>query len=60
MAKQSKPKSTPEKPPTEKLKKMKIRVNEFGQIIKDFDTEEINAFLDEHVKDKKFETNDEL
>ena len=43
----------PPKPSEEDLKKMNIRVNEFGQIIKDYDVDDINAFLDENVQDKK-------
>jgi hypothetical protein len=46
------PKESP-KPSEEDLKKMNIRVNEFGQIIKDYDVDEINAFLNEKVQDKK-------
>ena len=43
----------PPKPSEEDLKKMNIRVNEFGQIIKDYDVDDINAFLNEKVQDKK-------
>lgn len=41
------------KPSEEDLKKMNIRVNEFGQIVKDYDVDDINAFLNEKVQDKK-------
>jgi len=47
----------PPKPSEEDLKKMNIRVNEFGQIIRDYDVDDINAFLNEKVQDKKL--NDE-
>lgn len=30
-----------------------IQVNEFGQIVKNFDIDKINSFLNEHVPDKK-------
>lgn len=32
---------------------MDIRVNEMGEIIKDYDIDDINTFLDKNVKDKK-------
>ncbi len=35
------------------LKEMDIRINEFGEIVRDYKVEEINAFLNEKVKDKK-------
>lgn len=56
MAKQPKPKSEnqQEKTPAEKLKKMRISVNEFGEIVKEYDVDEINQFLNENLQDKKF------
>ena len=36
------------------LKKVSLHVNEFGEIVRDIKTEQINAFLDENVPDKKF------
>lgn len=36
------------------LKDVRITVNEFGEIVRDFDIEDINKFLDENVPDKKF------
>lgn len=36
------------------LKKISLKVNEFGEIVRDVKTERINAFLDENVSDKKF------
>lgn len=35
------------------IKDMDIRVNEFGEIVRDYKVEDINAFLNEKVKDKK-------
>lgn len=58
MAKSTKtqPKDKQAKPKVhEKLADMSIRVNEFGEIIKDYNVDDINAFLNEKVKDKKFE-----
>ena len=37
----------------EKMPKFDIRVNEFGEIVKDYDIEQINRFLDENTNDKK-------
>lgn len=37
------------------LKNLDIRVNTLGQIEKDFNIDDINAFLNENVPDKKFE-----
>lgn len=56
MAKKTKPKSdAPKASPKKGLKSMDIRVNEMGEIIKDYNIDDINAFLDENVKDKKKE-----
>lgn len=56
MAKKTKPKSdAPKTSPKKGLKSMDIRVNEMGEIIKDYNIDDINAFLDENVKDKKKE-----
>ncbi|MBL7804962.1 MAG: hypothetical protein JNL02_14575 [Saprospiraceae bacterium] len=35
------------------IKDMDIRINEFGEIVRDYKVDEINAFLNEKVKDKK-------
>lgn len=43
----------------EDLKNMNIRVNEMGEIIKEFDIDEINDFLDKNVNDKKLENEDQ-
>jgi len=42
------------KPETKDLQKISLHVNEFGEIVRDVKTDDINAFLDEHVPDKKF------
>ncbi|MFN0016497.1 MAG: hypothetical protein ACKVU2_18300 [Saprospiraceae bacterium] len=60
MAKKNKPKSKP-KPdnsiPTvhADLRGMNITVNALGQIVKDYNIDDINAFLDNNVKDKKLD-----
>ena len=36
------------------LKKISLKVNEFGEIVRDVKMEQINAFLDQNVPDKKF------
>ena len=54
MAKKNKPKSEPGKTPVHgDLKDMDIRVNEMGEIIKEYNIDDINAFLDKNLKDKK-------
>lgn len=59
--KRSKPNPSPAVESAEKqasenhdIKKIALRVDAFGQIVRDVKTEEINSFLDEHVPDKKF------
>ena len=37
----------------DELKGFEIRINEFGEIISNFEVDRINEFLDENVKDKK-------
>jgi hypothetical protein len=57
MAKKNKPKA-PGKPVAKErkeLKDMDIRVNEFGEIVKDYNIDAINSFLKERVPDKKLE-----
>jgi len=52
----SKTKTEPSKPVVHTdLGKMDIRVNEFGEIIKDYNIDDINAFLDKNVRDKKLD-----
>lgn len=36
------------------IKKVNLHINAFGEIVRDVKTEDINAFLDENVPDKKF------
>lgn len=38
----------------EALKGLRITVNEFGEIVRDYNIDDINKFLDENVPDKKF------
>ena len=58
MAKKQKPANKPAKTPVhDALNNMDIRVNELGQIVRDYHIEDINAFLDKHVKDKKLNEN---
>lgn len=57
MAKKAKrkPQPAPKSAETNKeLKDISYRINEFGEIVRDVKTEDINAFLDETVPDKKF------
>lgn len=44
------PKTSPE---NKELKKIELHVNAFGEIVRDKKTDEINAFLNENVPDKK-------
>lgn len=54
MAKKNKSKSSAPKPAVHSdLKNMDIRVNEMGEIIRDYNIDDINEFLDKNVKDKK-------
>lgn len=57
MAKENKPKRLPKKAPKKTPvvpETIDIQVNELGQIVRNFDIDEINSFLNEHVPDKKF------
>ena len=64
MAKRNKPKPPPplksrsEKKPS-KLNDIDIQVNELGQIVRNFDIDKINQFLNENVPDKKFSDDNE-
>lgn len=40
------------------IKDIYIHVDAFGQIVRDVRLEDINAFLNDHVPDKKLEDND--
>ena len=42
----------------EAIKGFDIRINEFGEIISNFEIERINKFLDERVEDKKLPEKD--
>ncbi len=60
MNKKDKSKSGKPKPSVhDDLKNMDIRVNEMGEIIKDYNVDDINAFLDKNVKDKKLNNDSE-
>lgn len=52
MAKQKK---DPAKKPSvhDELKGFNIKINEFGEIITNLEIDQLNAFLDENVQDKK-------
>lgn len=53
-----KPKQTDMPADNQSLKDINIHINEFGQIVRDVKLEEINAFLDENVPDKKLDENE--
>lgn len=61
MTKENKPKPAKDKKPkvaSAPLEEIDIQVNEFGQIVKNFDIDKINTFLNENVPDKKFTSED--
>lgn len=63
MAKRNKPKPPPPiKSESEKkqsrINEIDIQVNELGQIVRNFDIDKINQFLNENVPDKKFADDD--
>jgi hypothetical protein len=59
MTKKSKPKTEHSNPSVHTdLGNIDIRINAFGEIIKDYNIDDINAFLDKNVKDKKFGNDD--
>ncbi len=39
----------------DELKGFDIKINEFGEIVSNFNVDKINGFLDENVEDKKFQ-----
>ncbi len=43
----------------DELKGFDIKINEFGEIVSNFDVEKINEFLDENVEDKKLKEKEE-
>ena len=38
----------------EELKGFDIKINEFGEIVSNFDVDKLNDFLNENLEDKKF------
>ena len=38
----------------EDLKGFDIKINEFGEIVSNFDVDKLNTFLNENLEDKKF------
>lgn len=44
----------------EELEGFNININEFGEIVTNFDVDELNTFLDENVEDKKLRDRDDL
>ncbi len=38
----------------EELKGFDIKINEFGEIVSNFDVDKLNEFLNENLEDKKF------
>jgi hypothetical protein len=60
MKKAKQQKTSPEPSQDKKsLKEVDFHINEFGEIVRDVKTEEINRFLDKHVPDKKFTQEEE-
>ena len=61
MGKKTKPKNTASPKPSvhKDLKNMDIHINEFGEIVRNYDVEDINTFLDGKVKDKKLNNESE-
>jgi hypothetical protein len=45
--------------PAKPIKEVNMHINEFGQIVRDVPVEDINAFLNENVPDKKLEEDDD-
>ncbi|MCB0550261.1 MAG: hypothetical protein KDD19_22015 [Phaeodactylibacter sp.] len=57
------PKKKPQKGKPEvhdELKGFDIKINEFGEIITNFDVDKVNEFLNENVDDKKLRDRDNL
>ncbi len=42
----------------EELSGFDIRINEFGEIVSNFEVDQLNEFLDENVEDKKLKEQD--
>lgn len=58
MAKKKKKDKSPEV--HEDLEGFNININEFGEIVTNFDVDQLNNFLDENVEDKKLRDRDDL
>ena len=58
MAKKKKPDKDPDI--HDDLEGFDININEFGEIIANFDVDKLNNFLDENVEDKKLRDRDDL
>ena len=56
MPKKKSKKGTPEV--HDELKGFDIKINEFGEIVTNFDVDRVNEFLNENVDDKKFRNKD--
>ena len=57
------PKKKPKKGKPEvhdELKGFDIKINEFGEIITNFDVDKVNEFLNENVDDKKLRDRDDI
>ncbi len=44
----------------DELEGFNININEFGQIVTNFEVDKLNDFLDENVEDKKLKDRDDL
>lgn len=44
----------------DELEGFNININEFGQIVTNFEVDKLNDFLDENVEDKKLRDRDDL
>lgn len=44
----------------ESLENFDIRINEFGEIITNYDIDNLNAFLNDRVEDKKLKSSDDI
>lgn len=45
---------------SDKLQDFDIHINQFGEIISNYNVDKINEFLNEHVEDKKLKDRDDL
>lgn len=44
----------------DELEGFNININEFGQIVTNFEVDQLNTFLDDNVEDKKLRDRDDL